>query len=105
MDQPTQTSEAAGRGSLHALLGIFMAYITDCDCNVCGKTKLEDGHTFRGVCSDCRKAEADKARRKHLAGLKGLTVEERLERIEAELYDTAANRRLGAIEAANRQYA
>lgn len=82
-----------------------MAYITDCKCNECGKTKLEDAHTFRGVCSDCQKAGSDKARRKHLAGLKGLTVEERLERIEAELYDTAANRRIGAIEAANHRYA
>jgi hypothetical protein len=46
-----------------------------------------------------------KARRKHLAGLKGLTVEERLVRIEAELYDTAANRRIGALEALNHRYA
>ena len=82
-----------------------MAYITACHCNTCGKTKQEDGHTFRGVCSQCRKEEADKKRREHLAGLKGLTILERLEKIEAELYDTGAARRLDAIEIRDHSYA
>lgn len=80
-----------------------MAYITDFVCPVC-KEKRHEVHTLDGVCSTCRKREADRARRVHFASLKGLTVEERLERIEKELYDTAANRRLSAIEAANMRF-
>lgn len=82
-----------------------MAYITECECRQCGKTKMEDGHTFPGICSECRAVAADKARRQHLAGLKGLSVEERLEIIERQTYDTNAAARLRALEAANHQYA
>lgn len=82
-----------------------MAFLTDCECRQCGKTKREDGHTFRGTCSECLKKAADRARRTHLAGLRGLSVEERLERIEAQLYDTAADSRISAIEIAHHQYA
>lgn len=81
-----------------------MAYITKCECRKCGKTKLEDGHTFRGVCAECLATEADQSRRVHLAGLKSLSVEERLERIEAEIYDTQIEKRLSALEVKGHSY-
>lgn len=63
-----------------------MAFVTDVTCKVCGKTRHEvTDHS--GVCQNCRSEAISKARRVHLAGLKGMTVKERLERIEAQLYD------------------
>ena len=63
-----------------------MAFVTEINCKVCGKTRTEvTDHS--GVCQDCRYKASSKARRIHLAGLKGMTVKERLERIEAQLYD------------------
>jgi hypothetical protein len=66
-----------------------MACIQDKECSKCGLTKPVDVHLFTGVCPECVKELADKERRMALAALKGLTVEERLERIEATLYDLA----------------
>ena len=81
-----------------------MALITDVNCKECGKTKHEvTDHS--GVCQDCRAKISSKKRRVHLAGLRGMTPEERLERIEAQLYDLDASRRLREIEAANVRYA
>lgn len=53
-------------------------------------------------CAKTAREEASKARRVFLAGLKGLTTDERLERIEAQLYDLHA--RVGAIEAKTATY-
>lgn len=63
-----------------------MALITDFTCSDCDKEKYEvvDGS---GVCQDCRWKKATKAKRRFLSGLKGLSLEERLERIEELLYD------------------
>ena len=81
-----------------------MALVTDVNCKECSTTKHEvTDHS--GVCQDCRAEIAGKKRRVHLAGLRGMTPEERLERIEAQLYDLDAERRLRAIEAANTRYA
>lgn len=41
----------------------------------------------RGWCAQCESNEKSKSRRQHLAGLKGLTVKERIEKIESCLYD------------------
>ena len=81
-----------------------MALVTDINCKSCGETKHEvTDHS--GVCQECRRKIASKARRVHLAGLRGMTPEERLERIEAQLYDFDTERRLRAIEASHTKYA
>lgn len=77
-----------------------MAYVTNVKCKECGQTRREvTDHS--GVCQECRRKITSKARRVHLAGLRGMTIEERLERIEAQLYDLDVERRLKALEAAN----
>jgi hypothetical protein len=75
-----------------------MAFITDVHCQICRKIKHEvTNHDNK--CNECRNAELDKAKRTFLAGLKGLTVEERLARIEELFYDLNLDRRLGVMEA------
>jgi hypothetical protein len=64
-----------------------MALIRDELCQRCEQTKPVDAHVFRGVCHECLKAEADQKRRMFLASLTGLTIEERVKRIEELLYD------------------
>ena len=84
-----------------------MAFITEETCSSCGETRRQDHHTFirnGNKCAVCCAEEASKKRRLHLASLKGLTVEERLDRIEEVLYDTDARDRLKALEAANQTY-
>lgn len=56
-------------------------------CPVCEKTT---GH-YNGKCGDCVSREKSKASRLHFASLKGLTVEERLERIEKWQYEIQQN--------------
>ena len=74
-----------------------MALVTNVHCKVCGETKNEvTDHS--GVCQECRRKAASKARRVHLAGLSGMTTEERLEKIEAQLYDLNMEQRLRSIE-------
>jgi len=81
-----------------------MALVIDVICEVCGRTKREvTDHS--GVCQSCRAEIAQKKRNVHLAGLRGLTTQQRLEVIEAQLYDLDADRRLRAIEMTNVQYA
>ncbi len=65
-----------------------MALIREITCTVCEKTKFQNVRGFNGVCIECLEKAASKKKRVHLAGLKGLTVEERLEKIEEQLYDT-----------------
>lgn len=81
-----------------------MAYVTDVKCKVCGETKYEVTDNS-GVCAVCRHQIADRRRREHLAGLRGLTVEERLDRIEAALYDVRAEERLKRLENRSLPYA
>lgn len=80
-----------------------MAYISQFVCTVCNEPRHEVV-VASGVCASCRRAEAIRARRTHLASLLGLTVEERLARLEAIQYDEDAGRRLDALEAMNARY-
>ena len=80
-----------------------MAFITDIDCKECGVTKNEVIDNS-GVCAECRKKIADRMRRLHFAGLKGLTIEERLERVEIELYDLHIDKRLSRLESKTATY-
>ena len=64
-----------------------MAYIYEEYCPECDKeVMMVDGH-----CADCRAREASRKKRVALAGLRGLTKEERLDRIEEMLYDLLAS--------------
>lgn len=59
------------------------------------------------LCYECVEADcqvASKTRRVYLAGLTGLTVEERLAQLEAHLYDLNAAARLGVLENRNVTY-
>lgn len=67
-----------------------MAYLVNVECTSCGLSKpvtVGSGRVPPSLCLDCQKKEAAKSRRLHLKGLEGLTVEERLARIEELLYD------------------
>lgn len=74
-----------------------MAYITDIFCNHCRQTKrgIDRGD---GICAECRviidKADEDA----HLTKLSALTIEERLRRIESELYRLNLDKRLSNLE-------
>ncbi len=74
-----------------------MAYITQITCKVCGKTKTEV-RVEANRCNDCRKAAQDLQRRTTLASLKGLTIEERIIRMETLLYDLDIGHRLSVLE-------
>lgn len=52
-------------------------------CEVCDKTN----GFFNGKCGDCTRKERDKQRRVHFASLQGLTIEERLDRLEKWQYE------------------
>ena len=83
-----------------------MAYVGDVNCTECNTKKREVVHPMdSSTCNSCRHKKASKKKRLHLASLKGLTVEERLDRIEEVLYDTNADRRLKGLEAENQTYA
>lgn len=77
-----------------------MALVAEYRCVRCKKERYEIVLPSR-VCSHCREQDhqdALKARRIFLAGLTGLTIEERLSRIEALLYDSDADKRLTTLE-------
>jgi hypothetical protein len=85
-----------------------MALIQKITCEACGETKMDEYHSFcrhEYKCWECWSKEQSKKRRLHLSSLKGLTVEERLERIEAALYDSDADQRIGILESIHRTYA
>lgn len=68
-----------------------MAIISTIVCDSCGERKsvTHSASDYPSVCGDCRRKEKDAAKAKHLTHLAGLTVEERLARIEENLYDEA----------------
>lgn len=77
-----------------------MAIITTVNCKQCGETKREvkpHGH-FHQICNNCIKENKDRDRRVYLAGLKGLTIEERVSKIEEALYDLNMENRIGRLE-------
>lgn len=56
-------------------------------CRECKKEKNVDGHTFDGVCGECKRAQAAEEKQKYLYKLSLLSLEERIGRIESQLYD------------------
>ena len=88
-----------------------MAYLVNFECTECGLQKQECDPTPVGpvlgrgvICAACRHKIADRERRTYLASLTGLTLEERIQLIEEQLYDQNAGRRLAALEAKNTTY-
>jgi hypothetical protein len=82
-----------------------MAYIGQFTCTKCEKPKHEVvSRSQPNVCAECRGKEASRAKRVHLAGLTGLTPEERLAKIEEQLYDLDLKRRLEALESHHIRY-
>ena len=63
-----------------------MACVADITCSECKETKHEV-RNGTDMCNACRHKTLTAAKRRHLAGLTGLTVEERLAIIEERLYD------------------
>lgn len=70
-----------------------MALITDIHCKECGKTKYEVTH-HDSLCSDCRSDIIDKKRQEYLSGLKRLSIEDRISKIEADLYNRCVSNSL-----------
>lgn len=67
-----------------------MALVVNFTCTVCKKGRSEAigaGRPTPTVCGGCQKLANDCARREHFHGLDGLTVEERLRKIERWIYD------------------
>jgi hypothetical protein len=85
-----------------------MALLQTVTCNKCGETNRQEYHTFsrRGnVCADCWAKEEERKKRVYLASLKGLTLEERLEKIEETLYNLNVEDRFAYLESFHRTYA
>lgn len=67
-----------------------MAFVTDYRCNKCGKTgkiAVGAGQLAPNICTECDAKEKDIKRRTHFSDLDGLTIEERLRRVEEWIYD------------------
>lgn len=80
-----------------------MALVAEFRCTSCGQT-VHEVVTCIDVCQACRKKEWKRAKREHLYGLAGLTLEERVRRIEEQLYDLDIDRRFRVIESKNVRY-
>lgn len=78
-----------------------MALVAEFTCNHCGEHRHEVV-TRERVCLACRTKEEDETRRRHFAGLKGLTPDERLSRLERENYEM--KQQLAALQASNARY-
>ena len=63
-----------------------MAYLQNFTCVKCGKSTHMAIKSSDGWCSQCEQNQIDKEKRQYLAGLKGLTIKERIEKIELKLY-------------------
>lgn len=67
-----------------------MACMVEITCQVCGKVSqevMQPGGQYERKCSTCAQVEAIRKRVAHLGGLKALSVEQRLEKIEEWIYD------------------
>lgn len=61
--------------------------LIEAKCNQCGELKKVNGHTFDGICNDCKTKDEKNYKNQYLKNLQTLSTKERLARIESELYD------------------
>jgi len=81
-----------------------MALVREIHCVICNKNKTEVvRYEQPNLCNSCRSKAHSRTKRLHLASLKGLTIEERLSKIEEDLYDLDINNRLSTLESTNAQ--
>ena len=80
-----------------------MALISTFTCKECGEEKHEIVNSS-GVCQNCRRTIASKQKKMYLSSLKGLTTEERLDRIEEMIYSLDTEKRLKYLENSFIQY-
>lgn len=67
-----------------------MAYIETFICRTCLKNvqgAIGSGQTTPTQCHSCKSKESDDKRAQFLKGLEALTIEERLKKVEAWIYD------------------
>ena len=65
-----------------------MAFVTNFICHDCGKNVHGVAAQYGpDLCGDCIKIRNDIHRRQHFQGLDGLTLEERVRKIEEHLYE------------------
>ena len=81
-----------------------MAFITTFTCSECNQQHYEAVHPSR-ICVSCRTAIAQAKETAHMLRLGDLPIEERVRRLERELYRLDAGRRLQALEAIHQKYA
>jgi hypothetical protein len=84
-----------------------MAIVVEFVCVQCGHNRsqaIPSGSRVPKVCAICEQEEFLKVRRMALASLTGLTVEERLAKLEAQAYDTDAGARLRRLELERTRY-
>ncbi len=80
-----------------------MAFITDFTCKECRQPKREVVTSSR-ICVACRNTIAKVKEDAHMQRLAALPIEERVRRIELELYRLDADSRLKAIEVHHVRY-
>lgn len=67
-----------------------MAYLRYIKCKGCGNERqvaVNSGMPTPDLCNECQKKNNDIKRRTYFHGLDGLTIEERLRKIEEWIYD------------------
>lgn len=77
-----------------------MAIILEFVCRVCNQPKesaVASGSPTPTICNECKKFENDQKRREHFHGLDGLTIEERLRKIEKWIYDYKPHKNINEI--------
>lgn len=80
-----------------------MAYITSFNCKHCGNVRAEVVESSQ-ICANCRFEIAKLDKENHLAKLQLAPLEERVRRIEEQLYDLKINDRLRFLESHHQSY-
>ena len=70
-----------------------MAFIQEYTCKECGKKSkiaVQSGGIAPKFCAECERKESDIKRIEYFKGLDGLTIEQRLRKVEKWIYDYKA---------------
>ncbi len=77
-----------------------MAYVISIYCRGCNTSKqvtVGSGNPLPDLCHKCAKEKADEAEREHFHGLDGLTIEERIRRVEKWIYNHKHSKPISAM--------